>query len=470
MVTSERFARSISTGIKKVLSGTALALSLIAGGCDAEGIEGRLDTSSPIEYSTDTRSQDASSGDYNGPEEVQIDSSSMKDSASRGLSEQTAEVKCKTYSNPGTYEIKPCDKIVYGNYNLEVVDIVSGAAPTVLLKGEFNFGNGRKIRYNPLNLVKPGVFFKEPMHYLTLHGANIQLVDAVSTGEKSATVIVYDDCKKIYDDCIATLPQARCEAICHYSTEHPDRIYETRENVVISMPQSYSRAAALAAQNAQNCYDKIKELYGLELAHKIHLSYELGDNAGCNYGAYAGNVLCHVSEESSDENFAGNSQLQEISKEVSAGDCVHYVNTVTQSQTHEMTHNYAQGTMTILDKHLAEGLATFAAVELNDNGHKLICGDDNWYWEIKPDKVYPYKALNPDAYHTGACFLYELRDAIGEDNFNELFSYAHDLDQGKYFLFGDLINLIAGQDVLPLFQVKYQIIEDPEKTSFIEYN
>ncbi len=385
----------------------------------------------------------------------------------------------KVYSGPGTYTLYVGDSVVNKNFNYILKDVTEPTEEKwdfsvvgeliVTLPNNFIFTNQKDLlKLYPKSLGGPWNT-EFGTNYLLQNGSFNQIGENSTV---SVTISFYEDCIPIYNYCkemnIKTGSTIYCDAICEYTTKLPDRDYSSKENVIVSMPSGYSTALEVAAQNAQNCYNAITNLFGVKSKISLSVAYVASTTNTCNIGDYYGNVFCKVSPIYSNENINNNPNFINQQEKVMAGICTGDFGTIMLNQAHEMTHKYLILMVPIMNALLGEGMATFVQNSVVDlgNNNQLICQDTGYYYTNLPNQFYLYNPLSSTEYGTGACFLKDIKDKYGIEKFQAIFKYASTLNIGCHYLFIDIINPVVGEDAFSIFKEKYKLTKDPKGCSW----
>ncbi len=138
------------------------------------------------------------------------------------------------------------------------------------------------------------------------------------------------------------------------------------------------------------------------------------------------------------------------------------------AQPHELTHWFTEGTP-LEYTGLEEGLAEYVKYQVKDEGQNLTCFADHY---TVGTFSYPYFDLSKTTYDlsegyylTTACIWDYIDKTYGHDKFILIMKELDGLryTEGEYKFFGDIINPILGEDVIPelekRFKIKDEVIE-----------
>ncbi len=375
---------------------------------------------------------------------------------------------CKTYEGPGTFDLLVCDKVVYNNYEFEVLGFGStDVSDRVMFKIKKEIPNKGILEYDYYQLTEDygTIFSHHP--FFTEFNANILAQEINIEGDNNYATISFDEsCGKIYNYCkwlseISEFPLNSCDWICSFDYKIPEREYYEDSNFILSMPNGYSQIADLILKNSHNCFDKIIPLLGITPYKKVSIIYEEKSYSGCSGGNFFEKVICQISLEYNDLNLVPQIEFNDLLEEKK---CVHYINTPFSSMSHEITHNFAHNNFRSLNEFLLEGIADYVRHEVSTGIPNVItCTSGGYYFSLSPNELHEYGPLNQNSHYEGLCFIRDLKETYGEEKLKELFSYSGQQKNGCYFLFADIINPVMGEDVFSLFKEKYKIDEDPYK-------
>ncbi len=412
---------------------------------------------------------------------------------------------CKTYTIPGVHTLFPCDSIEYNGSKFKVTYM----SPTDIV-GSIVYSMSQEYDYQD-NKFHISLYHIDRNHAPISTTGNLNMVLEeinYSPGQFTfdpwtyeAKIHLYETCAEVREVCEEMntseeeYDKIKCDSICPNQEDNPDKDYYYGENVVVSMPKGYEAALEVAGKNADNCYENIENLFGVETEFPIRITYSedtsnppITPMSACSLGEYFGEgVFCQITTIYADSNNIVNDEtFQEMQELVNDGGCyssqfngaANGVGSILFNHPHEMTHYYAKQFEQI-NAYLSEGIATYAENELGGKEHPLICDDDAYYYgDFSGPFPYNYEPLTSGSYGIGACFIRDLVDHFGEQKLKQLFSeykvsnttyYSTETNtndesmvgiEGCNYLFADILAPVFGPDVFDTVKDKYELEED----------
>lgn len=383
---------------------------------------------------------------------------------------------CNTYSEPGTYTLKECDKIERDGFELEVrfVDQYKG-----IFWFKKSFPNG--FVYNRIkHLNSTGFKSFNASTYMASYGA---FVNVESSNGSEVQLSVYDSCQPILDICEQqTEPKPVCEALCDQGAQS-SLDYLEQDGIEISAPKEYARATSFAIQNAINCKAMIESKFGFESQAPVRIAYRPDTNSGCHKGNYKEKVLCNIHEAWADENVLEHANsisldLVQLQHSLAEGACITMNDSPFQSMAHEMAHFIATYHFPRLNTFFSEGLARYIdqnydivpEIPLTSKA-TLVCEETGSYHQISPTwatPLQPYEEVDTGTYNSGACFLFEVENQLGSNVLTKLIEHGmaaeYCPEKGHYYLFKEFLNPVLGLKVEDFPQF-FPSGTDPKKMS-----
>lgn len=397
---------------------------------------------------------------------------------------------CKTYSGPGTYIVKPCDKVVGTHFTIIFDSIYNTSTPQLSPVPDVT----ARIQYNwdgslVQELVKTGAWnsvglTKKSLNLYSRLGigggfADYEAAPGYNSNVPTIQLTMYPDCSNLYNQCaaqqITKLPDhMTCDTICPADANLPQFSYAATENLRISAPKDYSIVANLLAANAQNCYNKMAVIFGMKSVYPLHISINTKSKGDGCFGADSMDKLpCDVLPAYADSSISSLPGYPKYIADLAAGKCLESMSDKfrpTPSIPHELAHNYAINTFIAMN---SEGLATLIEREITDAnpefiqlkflclsfGTQAIDADTGKYYGYGQ----PYGPLYAGNYSGGSCFFSDIKKIYGDKKFQQLFETVRKLPYGKsVHLFKDIVNPSVGEDVFPELGEKYELTSDPE--------
>ncbi|MBT4917195.1 hypothetical protein HON58_02035 [Candidatus Peregrinibacteria bacterium] len=411
--------------------------------------------------------------------------------------------ECKTYTTPGTHVLSPCDSIKYKDFTFTLSSKISSTD----LIGHLVYAINSKYNYHSSKLLSiylqshQGPLLTTGDTNLVLEKINYSFNKKSKQWEYEAEITLYETCaevREICEDLNSTKKEekkkAKCDSICPYEEDNPDKDYYYGKNVVVSMPKGYENALAVAGKNAENCYKDIVNLFGAKIEFPARITYSKNTSdipaSGCSFGDYfGGGVLCEVSTNYADSNnIIDDEKFQEMQESVNSGICTSETfasngyGSILNNHIHEITHYYARN-FAVIDSYLGEGIASYAETQIG-TASILVCGDTTYQYKTTTIHTYGDEKLTAGNYGGGACFLYDLKENFGEEKFKQLFSAYKEVDiveesftttsvdeymvgtEGCHYLFADILSPIFGPEVFDVMKDKYKLEEDIFKCNF----
>lgn len=394
---------------------------------------------------------------------------------------------CTTYSTPGLYYVKECDRIVGPSFTY-TIEAIDEAYDKVHIKRQVDFGFGNKyqdVRYftKPTSATNA---FDYPFD--GSFGSNIRVGDSFfdeGSGNLAigpvAPLIYAPDCKDIFQYCQNLTDKSPmvlyCHSVCQPNPLFDHTIFAETQNVRVSMPkvagQNYSKALNLAAQVAQNCYQKLSTLFGVDTVAPLNLAYSISQKMGngCGMGGYHNNVLCFVSQINEDTVIEQDPKYAVYLKKASDGVCLNDTGAIFGGIPHEMTHMFVEMAFNVLQ---SEGIASFAEVEISQNSNGLPpfvkCLQDGYIAGYGNNPKTPYIPIEFSTYTTGVCLFRDLRETYGDEVFHKLFQSLRYVKAGKS-MFAGYINPFVGEDYFSKLKIKYinMVDVDPPTYGSVQY-
>jgi hypothetical protein len=371
---------------------------------------------------------------------------------------------CKIYQGPGTFNLSVCDKVVYDNYEFEVLGLTSNNNyKKVTFKIKKQILNKGTLEYDYYVLTEDYGTISSYHPFFTEFGANI-LANKVNLEDNYAEISFYEDCNEIYNYCkdfskISEFPLDSCDWVCSFDYKISERNYYENSNFILSLPQGYSQIADLILNNAQNCFEKMVPLLNISPYKKVSIIYDEKSYPGCSGGYFFEKVICQISTDYNDINLIPQTEFNELLEEK---ECLSYFNTPFSSAPHEITHNLAVGHLRSLNGFLVEGIAEYVEHNISIGiPNDVICTTDGYYFSLLPSELHEYQPLDENSHYEGLCFIRDIKEKYGEEKLKKLFSYSEQQKNGCYFLFADIINPVVEDNAFLLFKEKYKISEDP---------
>lgn len=420
---------------------------------------------------------------------------------------------CKTYSVPGVYTVKSCDKIVVGQSEVLFQQIKKDEAnpekfyqttsdgksyeillpPThVKLRVRHNFGDNKlQTQWSAPALYE----LKGPYHFhdYTKYGLYFSLAATPKSVGGNVAILEIYDCPTKYNKCLAgkfennlyspsdffegKINPKDCQLACAADANIPQFDYATTPDIRVVAPKGYGIMAKITAKMAQNCYNKMAALTGHKSVTPITFTFIEGQLVGCKFGSGFGNVLCWTDTALSDKSLdnpdaAFFTEVKPIDEGACYSDKYEPVQ-IFGNLPHEMAHNFVQHSFSAYQMGLSEGLATFIDYEIDTTAFspygKLNCSENGYFFTYpngNKSEIKPYGELKGSNYWGGACFWREIRDVYGPDKLIAIFKKAKELPMNitngiQLHLFQDVIHPVLQDNTYDKFKQKYSITTDP---------